>query len=488
MASKASVTFKNFYWWISNDDYLTTGKQILYSENIALSRYSDAVELSHETTDRYTTTDRVLWFFDARETVSSWNYKYFAYTEDGKIYDTSDGSVEYTLTANTIQNHFKLNWYIYFVVEWSLWPLCKITEENAYDNLWSGNVTTNVASWDITISNWDDITPTIVFLDNIAYLWVWNTVYSIDNSEVVTAYDIFDWLIVWLTRVGWVIKVFTEKWTIAFWDWDSTEVDSVLEIKDDIRLVRSLGKNDIMICWRNQNHTTIKVLSWYDITTIYQSRYSTKLDNHIWEIDIDYNNQMDVFNNNMYTNMIYDGNARLLSYWTENPIFPAWMHIALQWDSTWTEISDWITAIKWFNFPLKKWVYLWIEIGSTYSFEFLPLTSSSTENHKESWFMILNPFDWWSKTIHKKIEKITIATSNCDASETVELQYSIDGWAFSSIQTINSWTDITRTEIFDHNDSFYDIQFKILMTSSWSAWDTPRFYELKLDYIEIERK
>ena len=42
---KQSMIWKDFYGGISQDDYLTTGKQVLYAENVDLTSSSDYVQM-----------------------------------------------------------------------------------------------------------------------------------------------------------------------------------------------------------------------------------------------------------------------------------------------------------------------------------------------------------------------------------------------------------------------------------------------------------
>jgi hypothetical protein len=72
---KQSITLKNFTWGISQDDFLTTWKQVLYAENLDINRDSYFVWLSRSNEWRFTTTASINWFFKSTDSV-------FAYTSD----------------------------------------------------------------------------------------------------------------------------------------------------------------------------------------------------------------------------------------------------------------------------------------------------------------------------------------------------------------------------------------------------------------------
>lgn len=477
---KQSITWKDFYWGISQDDYLTTGNQVLYAENIDLTSSSDYIQLWKNSEWRYTTTDYVNGFIHAE---SGTNKQVFAYTDDGKIYDTEDGTVESTAIWDIIYTAFRFNWYIYFVSNHSTAPFSRITDANAYGNSNWAWMSVNFTLWTNISSTWWKIYPVLTYLDEFFYIWIWNTVYQVDNTDAVESFAIFDDDIVWLTRVGWVIKVYTKRGTIAFWDWESTSVDSVISIYEPIRWVISNGKIDYLICWHSDFQSRIKLLNWYTVQELSNARYSEVLWDYIWKVALTKPNLLHKIWDTIY--FVQDGITweDVYRFWTNNPVIKAWFNVWLAQDSNGNNISS-IYSLYGIEFTSVDRLYVWVDSNSQTAFEYIDINTTSPI-YKDEWYLILNPFDWWSKTIRKKIEYIMLSTSNCDASETVELQYSIDWWSYSSIQTINSWTSLTRTEIYDHLDFFYDINFKIIMSSAWSS-DSPKLHELRLVYSLVE--
>ena len=112
--SKQSITFRDFTWWIAQDDYLTTWKQVLYTENLDINRNADFVTLTRANLNRQTTTARINGFFRSTDSV-------FAYTADWKIYDTS-WNVKYTFPSNTeVLQAWNFNSDVYFLLESSVW-------------------------------------------------------------------------------------------------------------------------------------------------------------------------------------------------------------------------------------------------------------------------------------------------------------------------------------------------------------------------------
>jgi len=227
---KQSVILKKFTWGLSSDDFLSTWDQFLYAENLDINTNSYFVTLNKNSEWRFTTTDTVNWFIEAKVWTSK---KVFAYCDDWKIYDTSDWSLQYTMWDWVLQAWI-FNWYIYFLTN-NATPLNRITIANANSNNWTWNVTENIiTTWD-SIPTSSDIYPVIVLLNEFFYLWSWAWVYKVDSNDIVEEFDIWDWDVVWLSTVWWVIKVYTGKWTMAFWDWISTSIDSFIEIQEQTR-------------------------------------------------------------------------------------------------------------------------------------------------------------------------------------------------------------------------------------------------------------
>ena len=481
---KQSITWKDFYWGIAQDDYLTTGNQVLYAENIDLTSSSDYIQLWQNSKTRYTATWQVNGFIHAE-----WgtDRDVFAYTKDGKIYDTIDWTVESSAIWAEIYTAFRFDGYIYFVSNHATAPFSRITDANAIDNTNWGALSANFTLWtSISTAGWD-IFPVLTYLDEYFYIGIWNTVYQVDKwtTPAVESFSIFDDDIVWLTRVGWVIKVYTKRWTIAFWDWESTSVDSVISVQEPVRWVINQWKIDYLICWHSDFQTKVKVLNGYTVQELSNARYSEQLWDYIGKLELNKPNKLTKIWETIYFVMDNEisGSKDLYRYWTNNPILKGWFNVWLSEDSNWDDITQ-LHWIYWIEVTNTDQVYIWIESNSQHAMEYVNVNTSSPK-YKSSWYTILNPIDWWSKTMKKKIEYIMLSTSNCDASETVELQYSIDWWAFSTIQTINSGTTLTRTEIYDHLDDFYDIKFKVIMSSSWWA-DSPKLHELRLVYSFIE--
>jgi len=475
---KQSITWNKFNWWISNDDFLTTGKQVLYTENLDINTNSNFVTLNKDSEWRFTTTDKVNWFIEARSGTSK---EVFAYTEDWKIYDTSDWTVEFTFSpARKLLNAWRFNDYIYFLTD-EPW-LARITEANAYSNLWTWNVDESITTtWD-SLPSWWDIFPVTVLLNEKFYLGKWNTVSVVDKTDVIENFDIWDWEVVWITRVWWVFKVYSENWVIAFWDWTSSSIDSFLEVQEQVRWVINDWKTDYIIAGHTDFQARVKVLNWYTIQDLLQARDSDRLWDEIFKIEYIETNQWGRLSDIIYFSQDWISGKQLLSWWTNNPVLSKWINIPFSKDSNGNNITS-ITSIYWVELTATDRLLIWMDSNSQDAVEYIDV-STTTPLYKDAWYLQTTAYDWWTKTIRKRIEEIRITTSDCDTNNTVELEYSIDWWAFSSLKTINSWTWITRSKIYAAKDAFYDIAFKVNFVSAWTA--TPKFYEIKLIYSIIE--
>ena len=470
---KQSITLKNFTWWLSQDDFLSTWKQVLYAENLDLNTNSYYVSLNKELEWNFVTTGAVNWF------ITAWTNT-FAYCTDWKIYDANTWLVVYTLWDEAL-NAWQFNGFLYFLTN-NANPLNRITITNASSNLWTWNVSENITTtWD-SITTAADIYPVVVLLNTKFYIWNGDLVSVVDSSDVITNFDIWDWDIVWITRIGWIFKVYSETWVIAFWDWETDSIDSFVEVQEVVRWVINDGKIDYILAWKTDFQSKVKILNWYTIQDLLLTRDSERLWDYLFKINYLQTNQGWRLSNQLY--FVQDGidSEQLVSYWTWNPTLSKGFNIPLSKDSTWAAITS-ITAIKWVELTATDRLYIWFEAESVTYIWYIDV-NTPTPVYKPAWYMQTNIIDWWSRIQNKKIEEIKLITSDCDVDNTIELLYSVDWWSFTSLQTINSWAWITKTEIYTWKDDFFDIAFKVNFVSDWTT--TPKFYEIQLNYTNID--
>ncbi len=473
---KQSITIKNFSGWISQDAALTTWKQVLYTENLDINSNSYYISLNKESEGRFETTDTVNWF------IWAW-IRSFAYCDDWKIYDVNDWTVKYTLW-DKVYNAWTFNWFIYFLTN-ATDPLNRISIRNAASNSWTWNVEENISTTGDSIKLSGDIFPSIVLLNEKFYLWTWSDVVVVDKTDVVTSYDIWDWNVVWITRVGWVFKVYTDTWVVAFWDWESSSIDSFIEVQAIVRWVLNDWKTDYILAWKTDFQSRVKVLSWYTIPEqdLMQARHSERLWEYLFRIEYLQTNQWARLANQLYFVQDWIDSKQLVTYWTWNPVVGKWFNIPYSKDSTWDLITQ-INSIYWTELTDVDRMLLWITTWDWTFVEYIDVNTTSPV-YKTNGYLQTNIIDWWSRIQRKKIEAIKIVTSDCDEDNTIELQQSIDWWTFSTVQTINDWSWITKTDIFTKKDAFRDIMFKINFVSDWTN-TTPKFYEIQLVYTNID--
>jgi hypothetical protein len=224
------------------------------------------------------------------------------------------------------------------------------------------------------------------------------------------------------------------------------------------------------------------VLTWYTIQDLLLTRDSERLWDYLFKITYSQTNQWWRLSNQLY--FVQDGitSDDLVSYGTWNPTLSKWFNIPYSKDSLDTQIST-ISAIKWVELTATDRLYIWIETWAWTFMEYIDV-NTTTPTYKPSWYLQTNIIDWWSRIQKKKIEQIKLVTSDCDVDNTIELQYSIDWWSFTSAETIIAWTSITKTEVYSKKDVFFDIAFKINFISDWTT--TPKLYEIQLIYSNID--
>jgi hypothetical protein len=474
--TKQSINLKNFTWGISQDDFLTTWKQVLYTENLDLNRDSYFVSLGRANTWRFTTTASITWFFKSTDAV-------FAYTSDGKIYD-SNWILKYTFSWNEpILQAWEFNNYIYFLLENTVSAsyIHRVTDNSIILDTWIMNAVT--ITWDWFIREWNTF-PIVVLLNENFVIWVWNSVYQITDDDISTEYNIWDWKVVWITRIGWVFKVYTENGVVAFWDWESNSIDSFIEINQTVRWVINDGKIDNIVAGASENQTELILLNWYTTQTLAQLRYSDRLWTNVFQIKANETQEFTKLGNVIYFKNDGESNTdNILSYGTLNPSLSDWFNIPFSIDSNWNVI-DTLYSLFGHDSLNGDILYMWINSNSEFAVEKIALSWWTSFSYRQSWYLQTNIIDWWSRIQKKKIEAIKLITSGCDIDNTIELQQSIDWWTFSSIQTINTWAWITDTNIYTKKDTFRDIMFKINFVWDWNT--TPKFYELQLIYTNIE--
>jgi hypothetical protein len=475
---KQSITLKNFTWGISQDDFLTTWKQVLYAENLDINRDSYFVWLSRSNEWRFTTTASINWFFKSTDSV-------FAYTSDWKIYDSS-WNVKYTFTWNEpILQAWEFNGYIYFLLESTVDSsyLHRVTKNSIILGTWNVNAIT--VAWDWFIRQWATF-PVVVLLNELFYIWVDSSVYSISKEDVSVEYDIWDWDVVWITRTWSTFKVYTENWTVAFWDWVSNNISWFFEIWQKVRSVINNKWQDYVVAGNSKNQTEIVIVTNFTPDSLWQLRYSDRLANNVFEIEANEPQELAKLWNTIYfkQDSLSWADNDILSYWTLNATLSSGFNVPFTKDSNWNAI-DTLHSLFWHDSLNGDLLYLWMNSNSEFAVERISITWWTSFTYRTAWYLQTNPIDFWTKQQKKKIEWIKIVTGNCDATNTIEIQYSIDWWAFTTLKTINSWTSITKTSIYTLHKQFFDISYKINFVWDWVA-TTPEFYEIQTIATNIE--
>ena len=194
------------------------------------------------------------------------------------------------------------------------------------------------------------------------------------------------------------------------------------------------------------------ILDWYKIYPLKKCDDFANIENWIWV----YNERLMI----AWTKWVYSWGAKNKNY-----------SEVLSYDYELTESNATVTTI------CSDWIDLFVA-WKTNSSSWIDKLSSSTYN--TSGELITR---WYYANSLKEIKDWIIAGigySVLQTNESVEIQYSVNGWAFTTLRTITKDTQTLEsfTEDLFVRDRFQYIQFKIILT--WNGTTTPSFYALDL--------
>jgi len=480
MSNIKYITYQNFYWWISQDDYLTQPNQVLYSTGLNLNSDTYSVKLEAWYTTDITTNDNDMycWFYVED---SGWNRSVAAAWQDGEVYlywGTND-TPDFTFADGwSVMNAINMGWYVYFIrasgtSQIKIWKM----DENNTSITW---VTETISTTGDTLPNATSksIYPLYNYNDEYLIIWVWGTIITLDSSNVVTNYNIFSNAIISIEKIWSQFKICSTDGTVAFWAFWAAAISESFKINNYLRWAIDKDSLSFIISWFNTAQTNIHLSSWYSAPIIASKYNWDRLDVDKFKVSLDRPQQLTKVWNTVFfvneTSNIYDS---LWSYWN---------NISSLWDS-FQELfrinpngTGKINSIYWFQWPSNNTVYLsitegWVEKLAKYT------ERSSIEG---TWYMILNTLDWGDRTRKKKMIWIYVTVSWCSADNPIVISASFDQWSYTTIGTITNEWDSERVEISTPTNTWQDVNFKITLTD-WGAWQ-PVFHWMRVKYEIIE--
>ena len=372
-----------------------------------------------------------------------------------------------------------------FIALWKSW-VCKKCKNGNWSNV-STWLSTDAISWavfndylyrctstklyKVAVSdlNSSSVTPTEVtsltnskhhpMLVSMGDLYIWNgeKLSKVDVSNVYS--DLFTlekWgIITKLTDLWWAIRVITQSalWNsnMYLWDWVADMPDETVPLIWYVTYQTQIFNGYPYIV----TNRGLWILDWYKI-------YPLKKCDDFAEIE----NWISVYNERL----IIAGSKWVYSWWAKNKNYPE----VLSYDYELTETNSKVTCIY------SDGIDLFVAYKTTWATPTYWIDKLSDSVYNTSGELITR---WYYANSLKEIKDWILAGigySVLKTNESIEIQYSINGWDFTTLRTITPSTDTVEsfTEDLFVRDRFQYIQFKIILTGDGTT--TPSFYALDL--------
>jgi hypothetical protein len=437
--AESNVIAPIFRWangWIADDIFTGINNSYFYSENIEIRENSKGISLSKKLVQDTATTNQIRVITKAKsDLLIAWGNGWICYKCDNWTWSavsTWNNQARYSAAV--------FNSYVYRCSDSALYKV-------AISDFSSSSVTPTKVT-DLSTTTYH---PMLVSMGDL-YIWNGSKLSKVDVSNVFS--DLFTmetWgIITKLNDLGWAIRVITQS---ALWNSNIYLWDGVSDIPDEtIPLIwyvtyQSQIYNGYPYLVTNRG---LGILDWYKIYPLKKCDDFASIDNWIWI----YNERLVIAGKNW----IYSWGAKnknyneVLSYdyvasGDVTAIFSDWIDLYVAWKKTWDTTTYWIDKL-------------------------------SNSAYNTSWYLITR---WYYANSLKEIKEWILAWigySTLTTWQSIEIQYSVNGWSFETLRTITPTTDTIEsfTEDLFVRDRFQYIQFKIIL--NWWGTNTPSFYAL----------
>jgi len=428
-------------WGIADDVFTWITDSYFSSKNIEVRENARGISLSKKLVNATSTTKAIYVIVKATSNL------YIAWWDNGVCYKCSSNSWSAVDTWNTLawRSAAVFNDYVYWCTDTKLYKV-------AVDDFANASVTptlvTNLSStthhpmlvsmWDLYIGNGEKLSK--VDINN-----VFSDLFTLEKWGIIEK----------LTDLWWSIRVVTQSAlgnsNIYLWDWVSDAPD------ETIPLIWYVTYQTQIYNWYPYIVTNrwLGILDGYKIYPLKKCADFASIDNGIWVYD---------------ERLIIAGKKGIYSWGAKNKNYSE----VLSYDYELTEESAKISAIY------SDWINLFVAwYSTTSSSKGIDKLSDSTYNTSGE----LITRGYYANSL-KEIKDWILAGIGYSALKTwesIEIQYSVDGWAFTTLRTLTPTTDTIAnfTEDLFVREQFQYIQFKIIL--NWPGTTTPSFYAL--DFI-----
>jgi hypothetical protein len=428
-------------WWIADDIFTGIDNSYFYSENVEIRENSKGISLSKKLAQATTSTDKinVIVKADTNLFIAWWASWVCKKCKNGNWSAVTTGINQARVSAAVFNDE------LYFCTRSVLYKVAvsdfsssSVTPTKVDDLTSSGHHPMLVSQWDL-------------------YIWNWSKLSKVDTAGVFS--DIFTmekwWVITKLNDLWWAIRVITQSalWNsnIYLWDWVNSEPDETIPLIWYVTYQSQIF-NGYPYLVTNRG---LWILDWYKIYPLKKIEDFADIENWIAV----YNERLVIaWTNGIYSRWAKNKNYNeVLSYdYVANGEVTAICSDGIDLFVAWKKTTDWWTT--------------------TYGIDKL-----SDEQYNTSWYLITRGY--YANSLKEVKEWILawIWYSDLVSGQSIEIQYSVNWWSFTSLRTITPTTDTIEsfTEDLFVRDRFQYIQFKIILT--WDGTNTPSFYAL--DFI-----
>ena len=424
-------------WGIADDIFTGINNSYFYSENIEIRENSKGISLSKKLVQDTTTTYQINVIVKANKNL------FIAWWKGGACYKCSSGA------WSEVDTWRGAAWYSATVFNGYVYRCERDALYKVWVNSFSGDTVTPTKVTDLTDTEHH---PMLVSMGDL-YIWNGSKLSKVDVSNVFS--DLFTmekWGIITKLNDLWgAIRVITqsELWNSNIYLWDG-----VSDAPDEtIPLIWYVTYQSQIYNWYPYLITNrgLGILDWYKIYPLKKIEDFADIDNWIW-----------VYNERL----IIAGKNWIYSWWAKNKNYNEVLSYDYVSSGDVTCIySDWIDLFVAWKKTVSWTTTYWIDKLSNSAFN-------------TSWYLITR---WYYANSLKEVKEWILAWigySDLKDWQSIEIQYSVNGWEFTTLRTITPTTQTIEsfTEDLFVRDRFQYIQFKIVLNWNWT--NTPSFYAL----------
>lgn len=488
----ATRSYNLFYPWVKQDDYLTGWASFIEYKNMDWLRDGYWITLWPKVTNQLLTSTSATRSMDWIQ-LSTWDtWRIWVWWDDWHIYnlDSADGIPEHTLSwwqhiVQTVKQWNNLFFFTKTSLSWEAMNVAYILESNAVLGSWWTMNETFITS---LAEEW---CPPVLVVGSDVFVWGSWVVYRITSAWLQDTFTFPDDDVFWLTLQWSTIVVYSQSWTIYFWDWGSTSENARTKLGSRIQKVTQIANRDFVTTEDGQFY----IWSGFTYQRITKPRRSLRLEDNSSLIDKlrFINDDTDAHQNNtmitarddvyMYSS---DTTKWIYKYWSILPWLQKWFHKIISENYAGTQI-DTIYDFFYFERSISK-LFFSYKAGSTFGIDYIDLDTLTTST---DWYIISDVFSWGT-SFKKEINVIRIATSNTTSTNTVTLSYRVNNWSWEALRVISEANNIIATQnihkLIDWSSlkQFTDVQFKVELHSADGDNTPPTLHELVMDYNIIE--